>query len=102
MEYDDLITDVSHELLQSVDIALQAGIARGLCAGVGFGEEPRLPGAALEHDQRKDDEDGSPHGGQGIAKPVLEKTESAEETEQTHPGDTEGTEISWLRVGRAP
>jgi len=41
MEYDDLIMDVSHELLQSVDIALQAGIAREdiiLDPGIGFGK----------------------------------------------------------------
>ncbi|HAL16066.1 MAG TPA: dihydropteroate synthase [Anaerolineaceae bacterium] len=41
MEYDDLIADVSRELLQSVDIALQAGIAREdiiLDPGIGFGK----------------------------------------------------------------
>ena len=41
MEYDDLIADVTHELLQSVDIALKAGIAREdiiLDPGIGFGK----------------------------------------------------------------
>ena len=41
MQYDDLIADVSRELLQSVDIALQAGIAREdiiLDPGIGFGK----------------------------------------------------------------
>ena len=41
MEYDDLIADVSRELLQSVEIALQAGIAREdiiLDPGIGFGK----------------------------------------------------------------
>lgn len=41
MEYADLIADVSRELLQSVDIALQAGIAREdiiLDPGIGFGK----------------------------------------------------------------
>ncbi|MHB0987956.1 MAG: dihydropteroate synthase [Bellilinea sp.] len=41
MEYDDLIADVSRELLQSVDIARQAGIAREdiiLDPGIGFGK----------------------------------------------------------------
>ncbi|MBA4398570.1 MAG: dihydropteroate synthase [Chloroflexi bacterium] len=41
MEYDNLIADVSRELLESVDIALQAGIAREdiiLDPGIGFGK----------------------------------------------------------------
>lgn len=41
MEYDDLIADVSRELLQSVDIALQTGIAGEdiiLDPGIGFGK----------------------------------------------------------------
>ena len=41
MQYDDLIADVSRELLQSVEIALQAGIAREdiiLDPGIGFGK----------------------------------------------------------------
>lgn len=41
MQYEDLIADVSRELLQSVDIALQAGIAREdiiLDPGIGFGK----------------------------------------------------------------
>ncbi len=41
MEYDNLIADVSCELLESVDIALQAGIAREdiiLDPGIGFGK----------------------------------------------------------------
>ncbi|MFZ3078060.1 MAG: dihydropteroate synthase, partial [Bellilinea sp.] len=41
MEYDDMIADVSRELLQSVEIALQAGIAREdiiLDPGIGFGK----------------------------------------------------------------
>lgn len=41
MEYDDLIADVCRELLQSVDIALQTGIAREdiiLDPGIGFGK----------------------------------------------------------------
>lgn len=41
MQYEDLIADVSRELLQSVEIALQAGIAREdiiLDPGIGFGK----------------------------------------------------------------
>ena len=41
MQYEDLIADISRELLESVDIALQAGIAREdiiLDPGIGFGK----------------------------------------------------------------